>query len=148
MGTSTHERPVGASHGGGPTSILDWTGPVWAEVALVEDRVTAAALTGAVGERTKASVVDLTDKQLDDRGRVVVQGGDGEVEVGREPPGGSGVDLPERGAPLKATSVRTPHSDKWRSSRSWAMSMTAASRPCGDWAGSWRSTWPWVNLTS
>src|SRR5659263_542989 len=108
MGTSTHERPVGASHGGGPTSILDWSGPVWAEVALVEDRVTAAALTGAVGERTKASVDDLTDKQLDDRGRVVVQGGDGEVEVGREPPGGSGVDLSERGAPLEGHEGEDP----------------------------------------
>ena len=75
--------------------------PGRAELALVDDRVPAATVIDAVGEWTKASAIDLIDKQANDGGRVVVEGGDGEVEVGREPPGGAGIHLAESGAALE-----------------------------------------------
>lgn len=52
-----------------------------------------ASVVDAVGERTDVSAVDLIDEQVEDRGWVVVEGCDGEVEISGESAGGAGIDL-------------------------------------------------------
>jgi hypothetical protein len=52
----------------------------------------------AVSEGTEVGAIDLIDEQPDDDARVVAEESDGEVEVGREPPAGAGIDLAESGA--------------------------------------------------
>ena len=87
---------------------LERTARVGSELALVDDRVAPATVIDRVGKWTKASAIDLIDEQPDDGGRVVAESGDGEVEVGRERPGGAGIDLAERGAALERHQCEDP----------------------------------------
>ncbi len=102
---------------------------VGSEVAAVGDRVAVAAGLDPEREGPKLGAMDLVDEQLDHGVRIVIERCDCEVEVRREPSRGAGVDLAQRGPSLEATIVRTPRSDRRRSRRSCAMSMSAAPRP-------------------